>query len=710
MKFDFVTVVWGKNHIHLFLEVAIRSLLAPGNIPTIATRHDIHYTIYTSKDEADFLREQPVIQELEKLVNLEFDTFEDGHIDRSRYSDHWKLWHEAFERTKSRRRTLFLIIPDIIFVNGALDRWASLLEQGFHTIFAPALQVLSESIIPELRRIAGDFIQPIVVSAAEGRDLMARHLHPLNCCLLRGAPRHIFHSEFALFPSGYEGFVMRVLTSHPLVLTPSACEYTSSLCPLGRLDQVAFDECMTLSVEKLAKYARWYHIPWQMGDDELSNFGGWLNFFVSRLNELEVRHVYHFPKSHMGDAVLWHRAELSSVFHVLQLEIIRRIYRVWTKLHEVECGEAAKVLALAHYQGRLRRRWNKGRGPFTVLVPCNDALNAPGDTLLDGMGVRGFRGVTEFVQQHVFPRTETFAAGQYLTLENGNLRLDGSGSGIKILAGPVQVEDLTLYVIDRLIGPIPESQGATQTLQPMVRPHRSIARFQRVLARRPWRAFVDFVCGRGMAAAHDGSPPSEDALDHLCRAQAMTVLLNAQEILADYGRRQGIPGERHAALCMVSEMIARNGISRDMVRKHLKEARTLSPAFGEVHYELGILAMAENDYEKACASFAEAAKYPARIKVEEGEISLAGKAFYGAAFARTCQGRDDDAYTLYQQSLESDSVPFAHLCVARMMLARNKMRDSLPHFNEAMHFRWILAPLLDIDEHIAGMEKYNETK
>jgi type IV secretory pathway TrbD component len=52
--------VWGDRYTHLFLNYALPSLLAAGNMPALAKSHDIHVVAFTSGEHAEIIRASPV--------------------------------------------------------------------------------------------------------------------------------------------------------------------------------------------------------------------------------------------------------------------------------------------------------------------------------------------------------------------------------------------------------------------------------------------------------------------------------------------------------------------------------------------------------------------------------------------------------------------------------------------------------------------------
>jgi hypothetical protein len=54
--------VWGDRHTHLFLNYALPSLLAAGNMSGLAKSHDVHVVAFTSVEDAEIIRASPVYE------------------------------------------------------------------------------------------------------------------------------------------------------------------------------------------------------------------------------------------------------------------------------------------------------------------------------------------------------------------------------------------------------------------------------------------------------------------------------------------------------------------------------------------------------------------------------------------------------------------------------------------------------------------------
>ena len=75
MRYEIFVTVWGKRFVRKFVEFALASQLAPGNIPALSAAADVTYRIYTDRASENYF--QPEITKLKKLAIVEFVFYED---------------------------------------------------------------------------------------------------------------------------------------------------------------------------------------------------------------------------------------------------------------------------------------------------------------------------------------------------------------------------------------------------------------------------------------------------------------------------------------------------------------------------------------------------------------------------------------------------------------------------------------------------------
>jgi hypothetical protein len=65
------TPVWGEEHLNLFLNVCLPSLLATGNLPSLAAHPQNRYLVYTCPEDEEKLKGEPTFRRQSKIFPVE---------------------------------------------------------------------------------------------------------------------------------------------------------------------------------------------------------------------------------------------------------------------------------------------------------------------------------------------------------------------------------------------------------------------------------------------------------------------------------------------------------------------------------------------------------------------------------------------------------------------------------------------------------------
>jgi tetratricopeptide (TPR) repeat protein len=456
MKFRLITTVWGPRFTDLFLRVTVRSLLAEGNIGAFGERHEAVYSIYTMPETADQLRKSPVFQRLENSIPVEFVLFGFDEIDPAQPGSHWIGWRRGADVTEKNREIAFFIIADVLYATNTLRRWVGLFEQGYRAVWTSTTQAVLETALDEVEaKFPVESLAPISLANDEVIDLAIRHLHPLIIAMFRDTRRASRHPEVVFTEVPGEGLAQRVIGSHPICVDPSYFSLSDAMVPLERFEAIAFDEPTGLGLEPLLKTADLYACVSRIDGDRLSNMGSWLDFYCTPSDLIESMQTHRFSRLGCQNDPGFRRASAALGFYACQVRITAAVFRVVQEMRRADCRLAAQVAASAHYAGRLRRHW-RIRGPVTVFVPTDGAINAWGIDWLNALlRVGSEQALARAALAHVFEGRLSFAAGDEVRLlgemtaaTNRALLVERR---VRILAGPIERDDCTIYVIDRVL-------------------------------------------------------------------------------------------------------------------------------------------------------------------------------------------------------------------------------------------------------------------
>ena len=348
----------------LFLRVAVRSLLAPGNIGDVARAYPARMSIVTTRKDAGRIQSSPSFVGLASTLPVDFTIVGPLEVDRSDSGSHALLWRAALGESRRRGEQVVFVIPDVLYPRGTLTRWVERLAAGASAVFSPALQIVCETALPELEQRFPDPAAPLDLDAAAAGTLGLRHLHPLWIAHVRGSPRASFHPEYLLRAVG-GGVSIRLLSLFPFCVDPrrAGLHAGADKVPVG---PIAWDPQTILSLEPACKQLERSFRGSRLDRDAMTGLGGW--FDEASAVEHPAIGVDFAVSTRAPDDRAMRASSHAASFFVTQARLSRRIHRVWRAMHRLGCHDAARVLATAHFALPLRRRW-RHRGPVTVLVP-----------------------------------------------------------------------------------------------------------------------------------------------------------------------------------------------------------------------------------------------------------------------------------------------------------------------------------------------------
>ena len=706
MKLRFVTVAWGEAFIDRFLRLALRTLLAPGNIPSLIARHEVAYSFFTTPRDAERLLGNPLFQQLARTVDLDLVRFSPSEIQTSDPSSHWILWRRGTAQAQRDGAAMITVAPDHLFARDTLQVWTDLLESGRLAIFCPGVQVVLETIEQTL---GADFpaATPIDLSRDALTALMFRHLHPVNITMFRDSPRYMMHPEYHLRAIAGKGFTQNIVASHAVAFWPGLIKMNDTMCPLEQLDRVAFVPSGFLSAESLLKFLRLYLRPWRLDADTLGYLGQWADFFMTPANirESAVTHGYGITGP-LAD--LERRAEANAArFYVQQVAASRRIHRLWHGLRSLGLREAPRWLAAAHMHGRLRRRLAVPE-TATVYVPSDTALARLAGDEVARLLAHGGDALIAALRAHVAPGHRRHRRGDHLPVGDG-----ARGATARILEGPTSIDGLLVYVVDRPFGGI----GTTQVLASDrgARPRRARGGTLRTVLAARKRALIPFVLRHPTLhalvrvlrrlrphetdRAHEEpraerGPRGNEALDHYRRALAWRGRSALDELFGFYQRRvlagtglQAAPAQRLATL-------AHPDITAPL--RWLADAVAIAPEFAEAWLELGYFRLDHGDHAGAAAAFERAVALPPTLPRSAGDPHHRTLAACEWASLLAAEDRVGEALDLLGRTDAGPRPWRSHLARARLMLADGQAKDALDWFERAMQADGVAPQFADL--------------
>ena len=375
MHFHFSTVVWGEWHTGVYLDANLPSLLAPGNLPAFAEKHEVTYRILTSERDIPRIEASAAFQRARSMVSFELvpcpiENTEDP------IAAHHQLWRRSIAEARDAGAMILFVPPDVIWANGSLGHVAKLVEEGKRAVFMTYMRVISETCIPDMRRhyLAKDGVA-IDASPRELVRVCFDHIHPLTLTYLHDSPNFPIHPEFILWPVAGEGYLMRVLVREMFAYDPNLIELNQQALPANVPDPNLIhyindsDDLFSLSLAPLVKDENWYMEPQQLDPIKIGN---WWITYDSPANDVVAKHrfyVHSVPKT----PEKWRAAELESDALMRKIANTREVLRVIRGMQSEDTLYARQALSLALSESTLSELIECVQA-FTIVVPCDQAM------------------------------------------------------------------------------------------------------------------------------------------------------------------------------------------------------------------------------------------------------------------------------------------------------------------------------------------------
>lgn len=181
-------VCWGRSYLDLMNDACLRSLLAKGNIPTLAAANDLVIEIVTMPDDVEIIKNLSSVRKLEQHCCIRIFTLprEAALVMRSEearenFYNYLYLnfgFHMTRERARRHGADLMLLFPDVIYSHELLAHVAAVVSDDPRAVVldcqnaraTPVLRELARCIDPEDGSLAAP---PRVLST-----LLAKHMMP----------------------------------------------------------------------------------------------------------------------------------------------------------------------------------------------------------------------------------------------------------------------------------------------------------------------------------------------------------------------------------------------------------------------------------------------------------------------------------------------------------------------------------------------------
>ncbi len=451
MKFHIVTNVWGTRHVAFFLDVTLRNVLSPGNLPAMGAYGDVTYRIFTTVSGERQIRDSRYFAALTEVCDVEFVTPLGDRMPDVVWHVHW--FHRSAAEAKLAGACPVFVPPDTLWTDGSLRTFAARLAEGYKGVACPFLLVNSDTLTPSLQAFEDG--AALTIDAAEIARLGLQHLHPLHMLAMPGAP----HARPA--------FEMhRSVDAHTMVSNYAVRElvaFDPSRCPITFLwyaggdadpDGIYFgddsDDMLMLSVDPIGKYPQNYILNHSLGAIDLARTS------IHPLNDTaQTRSFIRKPvriHSAPASAPKLRRTEAKAKTAAIEMEAGRRALQLVREMNQAGARRMAQLLSVAIFETPILRRWRRDE-PLDAIALSDGCFRGDLRVYADSLVRQGNEPeLMSFLQGLVVGQKQPGRLQVGARSVDISWRDDGSLSvaGQVPAHGPIHIEGTRLWILDQI--------------------------------------------------------------------------------------------------------------------------------------------------------------------------------------------------------------------------------------------------------------------
>lgn len=219
-RIDVIIALWGETYAEYFLRFCLRTLLAPGNLPALASRFDCVCRIHLDDTAYKRIDNAPQMSALRDICQVEVQLH---HVARTPdvYAAVNPLHEAALARAEARDAELVFLTPDMILADGSLARLVTMIDEGARVVYVCPPRLDRDQLVERLPSAPADS-SPLLIPPRDMVRLGMNCLHRISDLCFWGRseittwPHHLF------FEAPEEGMVARGFHLHPLYVAPES--------------------------------------------------------------------------------------------------------------------------------------------------------------------------------------------------------------------------------------------------------------------------------------------------------------------------------------------------------------------------------------------------------------------------------------------------------------------------------------------------------
>ncbi|TMJ92056.1 MAG: hypothetical protein E6G76_01540 [Alphaproteobacteria bacterium] len=180
-KVRLIIPLWGSVYAEKLVSMTLPALLAPGNLPSLATMFEVEVVLVTEHKLVDYIRRARSFERLSKICQVKFASLDD--LMPCEPGEYGVVLTAALFRgfvdlgAKVTETFLLFLNADFIIADGSYRRLGELMREGKRVIHAPSFRVVLEEVWPQLEARVDAESAVLAVKPREMARLALTHKH-----------------------------------------------------------------------------------------------------------------------------------------------------------------------------------------------------------------------------------------------------------------------------------------------------------------------------------------------------------------------------------------------------------------------------------------------------------------------------------------------------------------------------------------------------
>lgn len=381
-RFHCITPVWGAKYVARFVDMALPSLLAAGNLPSLPAGK-CFYQVFTRSVDVPALLAAPSFRRLKELVSVSIELIDDVPLENPLLA--MTLCHRrALQGATEADAAYMFLLPDHVWSDGSFVKMQQLLESGKRAVMVAGIRVRAETAEPRFRR---EFVrgpdQSLSIAPRSLVELMLSCFHPHTTAQLADADGNLAVSRYYWDVNGH-GMIARCCDLLPMVVWPAVTnapiatvldhEYVRLSCPVYTDLHVVTDSDEICAIEVSDSLHRSLNeISFRIIDTR--DVVLWMNEWTNSYHRAYFQTAILFHAKDIGGCSRAFASEWSPILEQSN-ELVRKLMAAFHEFHS-DLPDHGESLVGTQLHGRTEPEAPSAPAP-TVVSPPETATAEPG--------------------------------------------------------------------------------------------------------------------------------------------------------------------------------------------------------------------------------------------------------------------------------------------------------------------------------------------